>query len=703
MTDKKKVAILGGGPSGLAAAFGLTATPALREAYDVTIYQAGWRVGGKCASGRAGPENKVEQNGTHYLFGCYDNTLELGRASYAELAAAGNTDFGDYKTSLLPRDLLALKYFFRGQWRLWPVPLPANESAPGKTAGFLKPGEYMMMAFQSLIYFIFGVRIGYFLRPPAPFDTDRPAILLAVYAVLQPVFTVLGWILWAIGLALVRLTADLLRLLGDPDFLFVAKVLSGIRWLNNLVFARLAKRFAPFYKLYVLMDFACTLGIALLRDRVPALGLSVIEPMEFRAWLDHHGASELSLWSPFVITWYDAVAAYEDGDTSRPNLSAGVSMMAITAALFTYKGHFAYQMRAEIGDTLVGPVYEALRARGVKFKFFHRIRDVIPGKDNEIAEIEIEQQVTLKSGDPTSYQPFIEVLGQKVWPSAPLWDQIEQTPPDPSENLESFYTRWQGEMLPPLRRGLDFDEVVMAMPVASLTTSCSKLVARSEKWRDMTDNLTGVETQTMRLYFSTALDQMGWNLPTPILSNYALPFATWEDNGELIKVQTWPPGKAPKSIATLFGPIPAPRIPPPATDHDYPERQNKIAVENTRQFLNNNIGALWPEAATLENPLGVNWSLLMDSSEATGEARLNAQYVRANSGPLQRYTTARAGTAQHRLASDDSQFSNMVLAGDWTSNHYLIGSIEGAIMSGYQASRAICGSPRVIPGENTGL
>lgn len=703
MTEKKKVAILGAGPAGLAAAFGLSATPELRDTYEVTVYQMGWRAGGKCSSGREGEENRVDQNGTHYLFGCYDNTLDMARVAYAELAEAKNKDFGTYKSSLLPRDLLALKHFFRGKWRMWAMPLPGNDVAPGTEPGRLRPGEYLMMAFQALIYMILGVRIGHYLRPPTPFDEDRPTILVAIYAVLNPVFTVLGWILWAIGLALVRLTVDLLRLLGDPDFLFIAKLLAGFRWLNNLLFAWLAERFVFIFRLYVLVDFATTVGIALLRDRVPAEGLSAIEPYEFRAWIAHHGAQELTLFAPFVSTWYDAVAAFEDGDLSKPNLSAGVSMMAIGMALLNYKGHFAYQMRSEIGDTLIGPVYECLRARGVTFKFFHKVRDVVPGADNLIEEIVIEQQVKLRAADAGAYQPFKWVKGLKVWPNAPLWDQIEGPQPDAEINLESFYTPWKGKTLPALRRGVDFDEVVMAMPVGALPTYCAKLVARSEKWQDMTTHLTGVETQTMRLFFSTSLNEMGWTLPTPILSNYALPFATWEDNGELIDVQTWPADQTPKSIATLFGPLPAAHMPPAETDHGYPARQDKIAKDNAKRFLEENIGPLWPKAATMESPLSVNWDTLIDLKGRTGDARFDGQLVRANAGPLERYTTARAGTAQHRIAPDASGYANMMLAGDWTGNHFLIGSIEGAIMSGYQASRAISGAPAVIPGEDTGL
>ena len=42
----KKICILGAGPAGLAAAYGLSATEALRSEYEVTVYQVGWRAGG---------------------------------------------------------------------------------------------------------------------------------------------------------------------------------------------------------------------------------------------------------------------------------------------------------------------------------------------------------------------------------------------------------------------------------------------------------------------------------------------------------------------------------------------------------------------------------------------------------------------------------------------------------------------------------
>ena len=52
--QRTKVAVLGGGVGGMTAAFELTATPELQQQFDVTLYQLGWRNGGKGASGRNG-------------------------------------------------------------------------------------------------------------------------------------------------------------------------------------------------------------------------------------------------------------------------------------------------------------------------------------------------------------------------------------------------------------------------------------------------------------------------------------------------------------------------------------------------------------------------------------------------------------------------------------------------------------------------
>ena len=59
-----------------------------------------------------------------------------------------------------------------------------------------------------------------------------------------------------------------------------------------------------------------------------------------------------------------------------------------------------------------------------------------------------------------------------------------------------------------------------------------------------------------------------------------------------------------------------------------------------------------------------------------------------------------SGTTQYRLNPGESGFINLILAGDWTRTGTNTACVESATMSGKAASRAICGSPAVIPYEN---
>src|SRR5215470_3787339 len=78
-----EVAIIGGGCASIAAAFELT-RPQHQGKYHVTVYQVGWRLGGKGASGR-GPADRIEEHGLHVWLGFYENAFRLLRECYAEL------------------------------------------------------------------------------------------------------------------------------------------------------------------------------------------------------------------------------------------------------------------------------------------------------------------------------------------------------------------------------------------------------------------------------------------------------------------------------------------------------------------------------------------------------------------------------------------------------------------------------------------
>src|SRR5688500_17993830 len=83
MSPPIQVAIVGGGCAGIAAAFELT-RPQLQGKYAVTVYQLGWRLGGKGASGR-GEADRIEEHGLHLWMGFYENAFRLMRECYAEL------------------------------------------------------------------------------------------------------------------------------------------------------------------------------------------------------------------------------------------------------------------------------------------------------------------------------------------------------------------------------------------------------------------------------------------------------------------------------------------------------------------------------------------------------------------------------------------------------------------------------------------
>ena len=71
------------GVAALTAAYELTRTPALRGQYDITVYQMGWRLGGKGASGRnRNMCDRIQEHGIHLWMGFYENAFHLIRQGH---------------------------------------------------------------------------------------------------------------------------------------------------------------------------------------------------------------------------------------------------------------------------------------------------------------------------------------------------------------------------------------------------------------------------------------------------------------------------------------------------------------------------------------------------------------------------------------------------------------------------------------------
>ncbi len=84
--------------AGLAAAWRLS-EPGWEERFSrITVYQRGWRLGGKGASSR-GSNGRIEEHGLHIWLGYYENSFRMVRQVYAELDRAADRS-GDTHSDL---------------------------------------------------------------------------------------------------------------------------------------------------------------------------------------------------------------------------------------------------------------------------------------------------------------------------------------------------------------------------------------------------------------------------------------------------------------------------------------------------------------------------------------------------------------------------------------------------------------------------
>ena len=122
---------------------------------------------------------------------------------------------------------------------------------------------------------------------------------------------------------------------------------------------------------------------------------------------------------------YDLLFAYENGDITKPRMSAGQALRGAVRMFFSSRGAIFWKMKAGMGDVVFAPFYEVLEKRGVTFKFFHRLHQVNlanpselkPGESEYIESLEFEVQAKVKHNKP--YSPLVQVNGLPSWPAQP--------------------------------------------------------------------------------------------------------------------------------------------------------------------------------------------------------------------------------------------------------------------------------------------
>jgi uncharacterized protein with NAD-binding domain and iron-sulfur cluster len=687
-----RVAIMGGGMAGLAAAWALTDPDAAPDVEAVTVYQRGWRLGGKGASSR-GVHGRIEEHGLHVWLGYYDNAFRLLRQVYDELdrpATAPDCPIATWRDAFARSDRIGIADDVDGRLAPWVASFSGDADEPGAGSPVGRPlsgAQFVRRAVQLLFDLWSSLdRTDRAPDPPGVFlsaSARRPATAARASDPLRSLADVGALARRAEAVAMVAAVA-VAETLGavrpaEPLSAVVVEQLDGLRdeWLHRIRRDPAARRLWQVAGVLL----ACARGAArdgLLRGQD---GFAAIDHLDFREWLAGHGASPETLTSPFLRGMYDLVFAYAGGDARRPRFAAGLGLFLAAKLFFECRGSLFWKMRAGMGDVVFAPLYQALRARGVRFAFFSRVDGVHLSADRRsVAAVTVARQARLAAGVDT-YEPLVPVGGLPCFPHRP---RPELLAGEPAADLESHWGDRRDEEITTLAAGADFDVVVLATSLGMVPHVCRELLADSPRWRAMVRHVPTVATQAVQLWLRRSDADLGAPSGGPTISGCGAPFETYASMGHLLERENWPDDDRPAGVAYLCSSLPEREGRDPAGARAAVRRH---AVE----FLERRAAGLWPRA--VDEGGRFRWELLAGAGQAQGPARLEAQYWTANVDPSDRYVQSPPGSAAHRLRADQSGYANLVLAGDWINCGLNAGCIEAAVMSGLQAANAVRGQP----------
>jgi len=710
MAEKRKVVILGGGAGAMTTAFELTRSPNWQDNFEITIYQMGWRLGGKGASGRD-LENRarIEEHGLHVWFGFYENAFELIRLAYEEVNCLGLTPgspFTDFTKAFTKQSICSMidQEGADGDniWSFW---FPMSDEIPGTNLEQLDlrtPWDDVVGLLDWLVkHWDLAARRG---ALPGTGRTLLQRFLFWVRSLFD------FWGSQLLGLPLHRAAKHAKKLPRDPrrhsaqDSEFLLSLLDKASEMVGGLLAKATEHTTILRRLLALVDAGAATVRGLIADGVLLDGYDAINQYDLKDWLKRHGCV-----NPDLVTRaaYDACFAYQNGDISLPRIEAGTALRGAMRTVLSYRGAVLWRMNAGMGDTIFSPLYLLLKRRGVKFEFFHRVEHLGLSQDRTCIEsIDLDVQATVTKevlASEGGFNPLVIIAGIPCWPNRPLYDQLDQSHSMKAFDIESAWTTWNsGLPKKRLRRGLDFDEVVMGISLGALPSICEELIDASPRWRNMVNNVGTAQTQAVQLWLNKTAAELGYSnqLPIPIeelafISGYLEPFDTYADMSQVLDKEASSAAAGVQQVAYFCNVLPdAKPIPPPAADPNFPAREYQRVKDFALNFFRQRMKPFWPAAVNAQGEL--DWNVLVDSSNQIGEARLDAQFWRANINPSERYVLSLPGTAVHRLHPAQSGFKNLVLAGDWTFNYLNAGCVEAAVISGRLASRALCGDPKTI-------
>lgn len=678
---RRRIAIIGGGLAGLSAAFELSRTASLRARYEVTVYQMGWRLGGKCASGRD-RAGRIIEHGLHVWFGFYENAFGMLREVYADFDAPSASPIRDMATAFAPHRLTLFGDEINGDHTYWPVRWPARAGEPGD-------GKALPSVWEAAVRMI--ELAGNIVRDWRARRSGDPSAGAARSPGTANAFAEVLVLASNVG----RLLADLATRTGMLGLL--RRQLESVRRaasskpddLETKVLEQLLDILLAFVK-GVLTDFL-----------INRLTIDDLDELDFREWLVLHGANEqLVARSDLIKSLYNTMFQYEEGDLRRPNYAAGTAIQVLVRIIATQKGAVFSLLQTGMGEAVIAPLYTVLTKRGVRFEFFSKAIGLkLDARLQGIAAVDIERQAVPHSGP---YRPLVSLGGLLCWPEEPLWPQLANGDLL-QRNGAAFESHWNPS--PPVRidrlkRGIHFDDVVLAVPLGAFKKLngdaglCDELLVSNFELRAMVQSASLVPTLALQWWSHASSAELSGTPERAALVAGVEPFDIWADMSPLLALEPSTSGRRVRSLHYLCGVLGTALHTLPQSRFDVPRRAHTLAETAAARWLDRGARVIWP---------GLRGSPRSAKQLAGPQPARNGLdgdvYIRANVSPTDCCVASPKGSTKWRLATDELPFENLYLAGSWIKTGLNTDCVESAVMSGRQAARAVSGEPITIVGE----
>ncbi len=716
-TQPKKIAVFGGGLAAMTAVYHLTKDRDWKSKYDITIYQLGWRIGGKGGSGiNAAKGNRPEEHGLHLWMGFYENAFTMMREAYAALNRPPGAPLATFDDAFKGQPYFIFEDYVNGDFIDWKINFP---NPAGKVGDGHVPQVPEILA--NLLYMMWQVFNEFqdqqLAKSPLERDIDwlKEHIGISTRPVLKDVEELIPQGLKAKLFSLEKdikedidhevevlllSTAKLFSNLADyEDFSDHVDLLQNIlKYVWDLI-GRLVEENNVARRVWYSIDFGIAMMSGLFRDHVVKvidgqikLDFELINCYDYKEWLAMHGADQnITLQAPFIISMYDGPFAFVRGNANNPSVEAGTILNIFLRLAFTCKENFVWRMSAAMGDTIFAPFYELLTRDGkAKFKFFHKLKNLHLSADKSTIEsISIGRQVTLKTDE---YYPLVNVQGLDCWPSIPNYEYIvdEEAAQLKADNidLESSWTPWQDREVITLQKGVDYDEIILGVSLAGMPFVAPELIDASPAWRKMLEEVQTVQTQAYQFWFNQDATTLQVE-EDKLLSCYVEPVDTFAAMNQLLPTGPDPDNKNPKYLSFLCGAAPDANLIMPHHVHSFPQQEYDRMKAYALEYLQKYFQHLMPGLYDANNQVIYDYFYSFDG--AKGQAAFDNQYFRINIDPSERYVLSVKNSSKYRLRTDQSGFDNLYLTGDWIQNGLNAGFVEGGVTSGILTARAVSG------------